>query len=77
MNIFEGSRRIAKVAAAFWAGAVMTIAVIDGYDRFELSRFITNLISGSVVILAFTFATGWIVRGFMGIPRGHDQKPQG
>lgn len=26
---------------------------------------------------AFTWTTGWIVRGFMGIPRGQDQKPQG
>lgn len=75
MNIFEGSRRIAKVAAAFWAGAVIVIAFLDGYDSFELSRFIVNLISGPLVILAFTVATGWIVRGFMGIPRGLDQKP--
>ena len=81
MNIFEGSRRIAKVASAFWAGAVMVIAFFDGpfygSGRYDFQRFIVYLISGPLVILAFTVATGWIVRGFMGIPRGHDQKPQG
>lgn len=74
MNIFEGSRRIAKVGAAFWACAVIVIAVFDGYDRFKLLKFIVNLISGPLVILAFTIATGWIVRGFMGIPRGQDRR---
>lgn len=78
MNIFEGSRRIAKVTAAFWAGAVIVIAFLDGaFDgsgRYDFQQFIVNLISGPLVILAFTVATGWIVRGFMGIPRGLDQK---
>jgi len=74
MNIFEGSRRIAKAAGALWLGAVITIAFLDGYDHFQFSRFIVNLISGPLAILAFTVATGWIVRGFMGIPRGQDQR---
>ena len=79
MNIFEGSRRVAKVAGAFWIGGVITIAFIDGAfsgsGHYELSRFMVNLISGPLVILAFTVATGWIVRGFMGIPRGLDRRP--
>jgi hypothetical protein len=79
MNIFEGSRRIAKVAAAFWAGAVIVKAFFDGafdgrYDLWsEISRFLPTLITGPLVILAFTIATGWIVRGFLGIPSGKDQ----
>lgn len=80
MNIFEGSRRIAKVAGAFWIGAVITIAFLDGaFDgsgRYDFQRFIVHLLSGPVVIWAFTVATGWIVRGFMGIPRGQDRRSQ-
>jgi hypothetical protein len=79
MNIFEGSRRVAKVAGAFWIGAVITIAfwdgAFDGSGHYDFQRFIVNLLSGPVVILAFTVATGWIVRGFMGIPQGKDSKP--
>ena len=34
-------------------------------------------VSGLVILLAFTWTTGWIVRGFMGIPRGQDHKESG
>jgi hypothetical protein len=78
MNIFEGSRRIAKVAAALWAGSVIVIAFLDGaFDgsgRYNVQQFIVNLISGPFIILVLTVAIGWIVRGFMGIPRGRDQR---
>jgi hypothetical protein len=30
---------------------------------------------GLAVLFAFTWATGWVVRGFLGIPRGQDYKP--
>ena len=31
-------------------------------------------VSGLLFLLAFTWTTGWIVRGFMGIPKGQDHK---
>lgn len=31
-------------------------------------------VSGLLFLLAFTWTTGWIVRGFMGIPRGQDHR---
>jgi hypothetical protein len=34
-----------------------------------------NLGIGLVVFTGFVWAIGWIVRGFMGIPRGTDRKP--
>jgi len=36
--------------------------------------FASVAFGGLLFILAFTWAIGWIVRGFMGIPRGQDQK---
>lgn len=34
-----------------------------------------GLLGGLATLWAFTWATGWIVRGFMGIPRGQDRRP--
>ena len=78
MNIFEGSRRIAKVAAGLWAGGLVAGAFLGGFDLSNMSRlkeFLIAMVGGLVSIGCFTIATGWIVRGFMGIPRGKDSKP--
>jgi hypothetical protein len=32
------------------------------------------MLSGLVALLVFSIATGWIVRGFLGIPKGMDSK---
>jgi hypothetical protein len=32
-------------------------------------------IGGLIFLWAFTWAVGWIVRGFAGIPRGVDKRP--
>ncbi len=77
MNIFEGSRRLAKLAAGLWTGGFVAGAFLGGFDlsiKSELNEFFIALVGGLVFIGCFTFATGWIVRGFMGIPRGMDQK---
>lgn len=34
------------------------------------------LIGGLFILWAFSFAVGWIVRGFAGIPSGYDSKPE-
>ena len=36
--------------------------------------FASVVLGGLLFILVFTWVIGWIVRGFMGIPRGQDQK---
>lgn len=33
------------------------------------------MLGGLIALWIFLLATGWIVRGFMGIPRGSDRKP--
>ncbi len=44
--------------------------------RWEGIREVTiNLLAGLALLFAFTWAVGWILRGFMGIPRGLDKKP--
>ncbi len=43
----------------------------------ELGTGLFVALGGLGCLWAFTWAVGWIVRGFMGIPRGLDQKPQG
>jgi hypothetical protein len=78
MNIFEGSRRIAKLAVGLWFAGYITGACLGGFnlsDKSDLIEFSIALLGGLAFIGCFTVATGWIVRGFMGIPRGSDSKP--
>ena len=55
-------------------------AWIDGqwWPQFlkEIGQGAIVAISGLLFLLAFTWATGWVVRGFMGIPRGQDHKQE-
>ena len=77
MNIFEGSRRIAKVTAALYLGGFVVGAMNGGFtegDGFDFSGFFLGLTAGLAFIWAFTLATGWIVRGFMCTPQGKDSK---
>ena len=77
MNIFGGSRRIAKVAAAFWAGGFVAGAFLGGFDltnKSDLKEFFIATVGVLVFIGCFTVTTGWIVRGFMGISRGLDRR---
>lgn len=41
----------------------------------EFMDYAFNLIAGLAGFWVFTWAVGWIVRGFIGIPRGMDRKP--
>jgi hypothetical protein len=75
MNIFEGSRRIAKVIAGLWAIGTLSAAFYDGIELFDFKAFFELFGGGLVFIWAFTWIVGWITRGFMGIPRGQDSKP--
>ncbi len=40
----------------------------------DLGQKVLGVISGLLFLWAFTWVIGWIVRGFMGIPRGQDKK---
>jgi hypothetical protein len=70
-NIFEGSRRIARLLEAVWlvcvVGATYLASVPFGFA-------LLFAIGGLTVISVLQIAIGWIVRGFMGIPRGHDHR---
>jgi hypothetical protein len=68
MNIFEGGRRIAMVTAA-----ISIAAGILGFDGVPVLERAQNLALWLVTLGAFTWTVGWIVRGFMGIPRGQDE----
>ncbi|MEE9302203.1 MAG: hypothetical protein V3U84_00310 [Thiotrichaceae bacterium] len=77
MNIFEGSRRIVRaIQIAIGAGT----ALIGGFYVIVSGRFVTN--DSEVVLVAiawiigfeiFSRVTGWVVRGFKGIPSGKDR----
>ncbi len=45
--------------------------------RGQFAEAMGYLAAGLAIFGALVWAIGWIVRGFMGIPRGSDQKPQG
>ena len=73
MNIFEGSRRIAKVTIV--AGSLIYISYCFWNSYFQHDFYaLLWLWPILLVFWAFTWAVGWIVRGFMGIPRGKDSK---
>ena len=40
----------------------------------DLGQKVLGVISGLFFLWAFAWVIGWIVRDFMGIPRGHDKK---
>ena len=42
----------------------------------EMLEGVLWLVGGLAAFWMFTWATGWIVRGFLGIPRGQDRKTQ-
>lgn len=73
MNIFEGSRPIAKVAIVF--GSLIYISYCFWYLYFQKDLYaLLWLLPILGAFWAFTWAVGWIVRGFMGIPHGKDSK---
>ena len=82
INMFEGARRFSKLVIAIWViffiGIFIYILVDDPSLKgfYLLIVFVSTLFGGPLFILAFTWAVGWIVRGFMGIPRGQDKKDE-
>lgn len=84
LNIFEGGRRIAKLTAVLWIfiGGWQTIEdwrradylpIEDQFLRLAIGLLVVGV--GLAFLWALTWALGWIVRGFLGIPQGQDQKP--
>ena len=43
--------------------------------RSQFAEAVGYLAAGLAIFGAFVWATGWIVRGFLGIPRGLDKRP--
>lgn len=76
INIFEGSRRITKLAAALWIVGWIVGAFTE-LAHYSLAYYVEGALyatAGLVFLRGFSWAVGWIVRGFMGIPRGHDRR---
>jgi hypothetical protein len=77
-NIFKGGRRASKIAIGLW----LIIAAIFFFSLYIESSPNTRgwyLMFGTIfvppiVIWAVTCATGYIVRSFLSIPRGQDNK---
>ena len=53
------------------------ISIREGAKRWrsEFTEFMGYLVVGLVIFSALVWAIGWIVRGFLGIPRGMDKRP--
>lgn len=69
-NVFEGARRLGYFILALFA-----IAPI--YVLFSGEKTLWHVMSAAMFPLGFYFfmlVTGWIVRGFFGIPMGKDFK---
>lgn len=76
IDVFEGARRIAKLVAALWVAGwiVGAFTELANYSASYYSQGALIAIGGLVFLWGFSWAVGWIVRGFMGIPRGHDRR---
>lgn len=69
MNVFEGSRRIALLLKFAW---LIGTAAVSYVESAAIHTSLLFAIGGWVALSGAQAAIGWIVRGFMGIPRGHD-----
>ena len=79
LNIFKVSWNISRTLIAIWVIFFIGVFIknlVDGshINSSNLITFTITLFGGSLFILAFTRATGHIVRGFMGIPKGQSYK---
>ena len=80
MNIFKGGRRASKIAIGLWliVCAVVILSVLftkgisdtadDWYSMFGA------IFVPLIIIWGFTCATGYIIRRFLSIPKGQDNK---
>ena len=73
INIFEAGRRISKLVAAIWI-IIWIIKAIDSDFQGTPFVFAGLVFGGVLLILIFSNVIGRIVRFFMGIPIGLDQK---
>ena len=73
INVFEGARRVSKFIAVIWIIGWIIKAMNEGMEGNPIT-FAGVAFGGLLFILAFTRVIGWIIRGFMGILRGLDQK---
>ena len=71
INVFEGSRRIAFLLKVVWLISVAAVSYMVS-PEIEIHHSLLFAIGGWTVLSILQVAIGWIARGFMGIPRGHD-----
>ena len=89
INIFEGGRRLAKLAWGIWAIAVIAWAwlakgtfPLDTWEKWwnflaaVIPAVWVPIVVGALVMLAVCQAIGWVVRGFLGVPKGMDFRPE-
>lgn len=73
INIFEAGRRISRLVAAIWIISWIIKAIDSGFQGTP-TVFAGLVFGGVLFILIFSKVIGWIIRFFMGIPIGLDQK---
>jgi len=73
INIFEVARRFSRLVAAIWTIGWIIKSLNEGMQSDPIA-FASVAFGGLLFILAFTWIIGWVVRVFMGIPRGQDKK---
>lgn len=69
----RGGRRFSRLVAAIWIIGWIIKAIDSGMQGDPIA-FASLVFGGLLFILVCTRVIGWIVRSFMGIPRGQDQK---
>ena len=79
LNIFKVSWNISRTLIAIWVIFFIGVFIKNLMDGFHFNSsnlivFISTLFGAPLFILAFTWVMEYIVRGFMGIPKGQNHK---
>lgn len=76
MNIFEGGRRIAKVTGAVFAVPATLAAIVKIFSGEPSAggEILGYTLGCFAIYWILVAALGWIIRGFLGIPRGSDYR---
>jgi hypothetical protein len=78
MNIFEGCRRIGLLLRVVWLLGV-TLFVVEippSLSPQTISYAVVFGVGGWITLFVLQAGIGWVARGFAGIPRGHDHRPE-
>jgi len=75
INIFEGTRRVVKLITVLSVVGLFWFAFLERDPWENIQENALGVVVGLTFLWVLSWAIGWVVRGFLGIPMGQDRKP--